>query len=122
MRRPAQSGLCLLAGALAAVSAAAAQEVQAPHNPAPLTLPHDPEHAGKAATWCALHLGKRELAFALSDCNYAVAANPRSAIAYSNRGKFITYCPDVTTQRSPRNLLIARVEGSSFGSIARARS
>lgn len=48
--------------------------------------PHDPDHADRAASWCVVHFGRREIDEAFSDCNYAVAVNPRNAVAYSNRG------------------------------------
>jgi len=49
-------------------------------------LPHDPAHAEQATTWCALHLARREIVAALSDCDYAVARDPKDVAALSNRG------------------------------------
>lgn len=51
-----------------------------------IELPHDPSHAERPVEWCAYHLARKELVAALSDCNYAVAQNPKSAAALSNRG------------------------------------
>lgn len=47
---------------------------------------HDPAHAVNAATWCAVHLSRREFAEALSDCNYSIMATPGNVLALSNRG------------------------------------
>ena len=47
--------------------------------------PHDSSHADRALVWCAVHLARNELVAALSDCNYAVARDPESAAALSNR-------------------------------------
>ncbi len=49
-------------------------------------LLHDPAHAASAATWCAAHAAKGELVAALSDCDFAVANQPKNKIALSNRG------------------------------------
>jgi tetratricopeptide (TPR) repeat protein len=81
---------CLLSCVVLATLSAGAQQVPAPG--ALPSLPHDPDHAERAATWCAIHVGRRELAHAISDCNYAIAANPKNAIAFSNRGTlYLTY-------------------------------
>lgn len=49
-------------------------------------LPHDPEHAERARHWCGIHLSRNELVAALSDCDYAVAREPKDSAALSNRG------------------------------------
>lgn len=60
--------------------------------PTTLALPHDPDHAKQASSWCAIHVERRELAKAISDCNYAVAANSNDAVAFANRGTlYLTY-------------------------------
>jgi len=46
---------------------------------------HDSSHADRALVWCAVHLARKELVAALSDCNYAVERDPESAAAFSNR-------------------------------------
>jgi tetratricopeptide (TPR) repeat protein len=56
------------------------------HAAAQAPLPHDPTHATTSATWCAAHAAKGELVAALSDCDHAVASQPNSKIALSNRG------------------------------------
>lgn len=48
--------------------------------------PHDPSHAINASDWCAAHAAKREIDLAMSDCDHAVATDPKSSKAYSNRG------------------------------------
>lgn len=48
--------------------------------------PHNEAHAGRAIAWCGYHLARGELVAALSDCNYAVARDPKSIAALSNRG------------------------------------
>ena len=47
--------------------------------------PHDPAHADRALDWCAAHLARKELVAALSDCDHALARDPKSAAALSNR-------------------------------------
>ncbi|MBN9268439.1 MAG: hypothetical protein J0I75_28475, partial [Hyphomicrobium sp.] len=47
--------------------------------------PHDSSHAHRALDWCAVHLTRKELVAALSDCNHAVARDSKSAAALSNR-------------------------------------
>lgn len=91
-RRPTQSVIAAIAALLIAEAAYPQGETRPREPPATLTLPHDADHADLAAFWCAIHVGRRELAKAISDCNYAVAANPNDAIAYANRGTlFLTY-------------------------------
>lgn len=55
-------------------------------NQAALQPPHDPMHAAGASDWCAAHLARKELVAALSDCDFAVSATPKSVQALSNRG------------------------------------
>ena len=90
MRRCTRAVVCLTVGVLASVANAVAQQAPEP-SPAP-HLPHDPDHADRAASWCAVHVGRQELAHAISDCNYAIAANPNNPVAYANRGTlYLTY-------------------------------
>lgn len=49
-------------------------------------LPHDTAHAARPVDWCAIHLARRELVQAMSDCDYAVATMPNNSEARSNRG------------------------------------
>lgn len=55
-------------------------------NTYPIPLPHDPTHAERARHWCAVHLSRKELAAALSDCDYAIARDPNDSAALSNLG------------------------------------
>ena len=64
---------------LAFTTAAVAQDRHVPP-------PHDPAHAAQALTWCAAHLARNELVAALSDCDYAVAVEPKNPKSLSNRG------------------------------------
>ena len=90
MRRTANVTFCLLTCIAVAATKTVAQ--QSPEPTPSLAPPHDPDHADRAATWCAVHVGRRELSHAISDCNYAIAANPNSSVAYANRGTlYLTY-------------------------------
>ena len=52
----------------------------------PIPLPHDLTHAVRARHWYAVHLSRKELVAALSDCDYAKASDPKDSAALSNRG------------------------------------
>lgn len=56
--------------------------------------PHDPAHASNPSTWCAVHIGRRELPEALSDCDYAVSKRPDDPKARSNRGSLYLLAGD----------------------------
>ena len=75
-----------LAALLAVVGAAVAQSPEGEGHRRAIPPPHDPSHAATAATWCGLHLGRREFDQALSDCDYAVATQSGNPGAFSNRG------------------------------------
>lgn len=70
-------GLILISGAVSSF---------AQDTPSRLPLPHNPAHSDQPIGWCAYHMGRREHVAALSDCDYAVARDPRSVAALSNRG------------------------------------
>jgi tetratricopeptide (TPR) repeat protein len=71
----------LLSSLLLAVATASGQAQNAVTQ-----LPHNPDHGPEALNWCAAHMARKEVAPALSDCDYAVAQNPKNAAAWSNRG------------------------------------
>ena len=73
---------CCLCGMLAVGVGLATSKVGAS---APQLDPRHASHTGEHATWCALHLVRREYAEAIEDCDQAIAQNPADADGYSNR-------------------------------------
>ena len=76
----------LLSCAISVSGMLAASPMAGTQGVAQIQPPHDPAHAANAVDWCAIHLARRELVQAMSDCNYAVATMPNSSKALSNRG------------------------------------
>ena len=57
-------------------------------------VPHPPTDGASVATWCAMHMARREFDDALTDCNFAVAENLTNAVALSNRGSLFLVVGD----------------------------
>lgn len=85
------SGMCrksllIIAGIAAVLAASVTVHAQGPNGPPLTPKPHEPSHAENAINWCAVHIGRREFAEALVDCDHAVAREAANPQAFSNRG------------------------------------
>ena len=76
----------LLAAAALVMAAITSVYAQTPKPPPLAPKLHDPGHTESAVNWCAFHIGRREFAEALADCDHAVAREPGNSRAHSNRG------------------------------------
>ena len=55
---------------------------------------HDPDHSSQPTGWCVLHVDKRELVQALSDCSYALSLDPNDVQALTSRSSVYLFSND----------------------------
>jgi len=79
-----------------------------------IPLPHDPSHAERARHWCGIHLTRSELVEALSDCDHAIARDPKDAAALSNRGAVRLAAKEASKALQDFNAAIALARESGF--------